>query len=72
MKRAIIVSSELPHPFQQVRIQKSVPNCHDYLQQAVTPDWMGRIALCGHITAIFSRAEKIPLKTLHSVYFDEY
>jgi hypothetical protein len=36
---AIIVSS------QEVQIKKSAPNCHYYLQRAVTPDWKGSIAL---------------------------
>jgi hypothetical protein len=29
-----------------------------YLQRAVTPDWMGSIALGEHIMGFFSRAEK--------------
>jgi hypothetical protein len=54
------VSSWLPpHPAQQVQIQKIVwPNRQFYLQQAVTSDWMGCIALWEHIPAFFSRAEK--------------
>ncbi len=44
--RTIIVSRELSHPVQKVWIQtKKMPNCHYYLQRAVTPDWMGGIAL---------------------------
>jgi len=35
-KTAIIVSSGLSHPAQEVQIQKSSPNCHYYLQRAVT------------------------------------
>jgi hypothetical protein len=38
---AIIDSSGLSHPTQKIPIEKSVPNCHYYLQRAVTPDWMG-------------------------------
>ncbi len=42
----IIVSRGLSHLTQKVWIQtKRVPNCHYYLQRAVTPDWMGSIAL---------------------------
>jgi hypothetical protein len=44
-KTAIIVSSRLSHPAQEDQIQKSAPNCHYYLQRAVTPDWMGSSAL---------------------------
>ncbi len=43
----IIVSRGLSHPTQQVWIQtKRAPNYHYYQQRAVTPDWMGSIALC--------------------------
>jgi hypothetical protein len=37
---------------------KSAPKGHYYLQQAVTFDWMGSIALRKHITQFFLRAEK--------------
>jgi hypothetical protein len=40
----IIATSMLPHPTQQVQIQKN-SNCHYYLQRVVAPDWMGSIAL---------------------------
>ncbi len=42
---AIIVSRGLSHPSQEVQIKKRVPICHYYLQRAVTPAWMGSIAL---------------------------
>ncbi len=36
----------LSHLTQKVQIQtKMAPNCHYYLQRAVTPDWMGSSAL---------------------------
>ncbi len=42
----IIVSRGLSHPTQKVWIQtKRAPNCHYYLQRAVTPKWMGSTAL---------------------------
>ncbi len=42
----IIVSRGMSHPTQKVWIQtKRVPNCHHYLHRAVTPNWMGSIAL---------------------------
>ncbi len=44
------------------RVKKSASTCHYYLQQAVTPDWMGSVALWEHIMASFSRAEN-PLRT---------
>ncbi len=41
-----IVSRGLSHPTQKVWIQtKRVPNCHYYLQRAVTLAWMGSIDL---------------------------
>jgi hypothetical protein len=43
---AITVSNGLPHPALQALIQnKSAPKCHYHLQRAVTPNWMGSIAL---------------------------
>ncbi len=42
----IIISRGMSHPTQKVWIQtKRVPNCHHYLHRAVTPNWMGSIAL---------------------------
>ncbi len=42
----IFVNRGLSHPTQKVWIQtKRAPNWHYYLQRAVTPDWMGSIAL---------------------------
>jgi hypothetical protein len=42
----IIVSRGLSHQTQKVQIQtKRAPNCHYYLQRAVTPEWKGSIAL---------------------------
>ncbi len=50
----IIVSRGLSHLTQNVWIQtKRAPNCHYYLQRAVTPDWMGSIALWKHIRVFF-------------------
>ncbi len=44
--RIIIVRRGLSNPTQKVWIQtKRAPNCHYYLQRAVTPKWMGSIAL---------------------------
>jgi hypothetical protein len=43
-RQTIIVSSRLPHPTQQVQIKEKWPNCYYYLQQAVTPAWIGSIA----------------------------
>jgi hypothetical protein len=44
--RTIIVNRGLSHPTQKVWIQtQRAPNSHFYLQRAVTPDCMGRIAL---------------------------
>jgi hypothetical protein len=34
------------HPY-PASSRKSVPNCHYYLQQAVTPDWIGSIFFNG-------------------------
>ncbi len=60
---ASIVSRRLPHLTQQVQFfLKSVPHCHYYLQWAVTPDWMGSIALCEPIMAIF-QWQRNPLLT---------
>jgi hypothetical protein len=41
----INISRGLSHPTQKVCIKKSAPNCHYYLHRAVTPDWIGSIAL---------------------------
>jgi hypothetical protein len=41
----IVVGSRLSHPTQEVQIQQSALNCHNYLQRDVTPDWMGSIAI---------------------------
>ncbi len=37
---------------------KSAPNCYYHLQRAVTPNWMGSIALWEHIRVFFSWSEK--------------
>ncbi len=42
-------------------IKKSSPNCHYYLQGAVTPDWMGSFVFWEHITAFF-QGRRNPLR----------
>jgi hypothetical protein len=67
--RTIIVSRGLSHQTQKVQIQtKRAPNCHYYLQRAVTPEWKGSIALWWHIRAFFARVEK-PSDVINSCLF---
>jgi hypothetical protein len=47
---------------------KRAPNCHYYLQRAVTSKWMGSIALLKHIRAFFLRVEK-PSDDINSSLF---
>jgi hypothetical protein len=42
---AIIVSKGCHTQPRKFKLKKSLPNCHYYLQNAVTPDWMGSIAI---------------------------
>ncbi len=45
----------------KLQFLKRAPNGYHYLQQAVTPDWIGCIALWEHIIEFFARA-KSPLR----------
>jgi hypothetical protein len=65
----IIFSRVLSHLTQKDKIQtKRAPNCHYYLQMAVTPKWKDSIALWYHIRAFFSRVE-IPSNDINSHSF---
>jgi hypothetical protein len=44
---------------------KSVPNCHCYLQMAVTPDYLGSIALLEHMAFLQGRRNSCEDLNIH-------
>jgi hypothetical protein len=57
-----------PDPWQVQIFKKVRQTAITFLQMAVTPDWIGSIALWEHITAFFSRAKK-PSEDINSRLF---